>query len=116
AMTPLRIPWAAAPVWPSAWCRKFLSIDDETLEANWKPSEGDAQLRSPLYSPENALFRIDLPAHQSVSASGRQYERYLLIELRGPGLQKEGTYDWDQQLPGTGFLIWEVNEDVGRED
>jgi M6 family metalloprotease-like protein len=116
AVTPLRIPWAAAPVWPSAWCRKFLSIDGESLQQSWKASEGDAQLRSPLYSADNALFRIDLPTHQPVAASQRQYERYLLIELRGPGLQKEGTYDWDQQLPGTGFLIWEVNEDVGRQD
>jgi hypothetical protein len=42
--------------------------------------------------------------------------RYLLVELRGPALQKEGTFDWDACLPESGFLIWEVNEKVGRKD
>src|SRR5207248_3800199 len=25
-------------------------------------------------------------------------------------------FDWDDQLPGAGFLIWEIRENVGRRD
>ena len=108
--------WNLRPVWPSAWCRQFIGVDNRRIRLGQTSAEGDAQLVSPLNGEGKTFCRIDLPARASLLAGGPKFEHYLLIEFRGPGLQKPGTFDWDAALPGTGFLIWEISEDVGRLD
>jgi M6 family metalloprotease-like protein len=104
------------PVWPSAWCRQFLGVDGRGTRLWRVPAEGDAELVSPLNGEGKTFYRIDLPGRTLPLTNRPQYQRYLLVEFRGPRLQKNGVFDWDAQLPAAGFLIWEVSEDVGRFD
>jgi M6 family metalloprotease-like protein len=108
--------WNLRPVWPSAWCRQFLSVDRRGTELKRVRAEGDAQLVSPLNGEGKTFYKFDLPARPVPLSSRPLCQHYLLIEFRGPAQQKDGTFDWDGQLPGTGFLIWEISEDVGRLD
>lgn len=108
--------WSAKPTWPSAWCRKFLGVDHQGAFQRWESSEDDVRLVSPLHDQGKMFFRVDLPGQPNPVPQQSLCERYLLIEFRGPGQQKDGTFDWDAQLPGAGFLIWEINERVGRRD
>lgn len=115
-----QLPWDASPVWPSAWCRAYLTVDGNGIRvrSHAEVQEEEVTLVSPLGEGGNRFLRIDLPGRKHPLAGGLPAvcERYLLIEYRGPELQGLGVADWDSSLPNAGFLVWEVDEGVGRAD
>ena len=103
--------WHAVPVFPSAWCRQQLGFSargEVRYPAPGEPAlEDDVSLPSPLDVGPNSFVRFDLPPKEGSP-------HYLLVELRGPGLNQPPYYDWDQEFKKKGFLIWEIDESVGK--
>lgn len=114
------LPRRMEPCWASAWVRQHLGTDTGgTATFRWPenniPYGSEVDLYSPLRGVGTTCVRLELPGTvDSTSTSTQPFNKYLLIEFRGPGQAAPNRWDWDKNLPGKGFLIWEVNESVGH--
>lgn len=103
------------PVWPGAWVRRFLNPLSE-ITAERSPSPTTVQLTHALSSQEGKkILKLPIltPESGGTGSSTRQYERYLLVELRGAARPGE-TFLWDEPDCPRSFLVWDVDESVGR--
>lgn len=112
-------PMFRKPVMPSAWCRKLLLdqvFGSRPTKRILPPRSGEKAktdkvlgLTTPTIDP-SSFVRVELSTKEG-------YDHYLMVELRAEANpERLRTYDWDKDFGKGGFLIWEIDESVGRQE
>jgi len=115
------------PVYPMAWSRAFLGFDSVIVLREGTLVDILAAEVDPMIVPGNKIAKIPISEHEYYLIENRQMdtdgrETYHIADsvtsvFQGPGtFNKELTGEYDFLLPGSGMLIWHVDETVAAMD
>ncbi len=115
------------PVYPSAWSRAFLGFDSVVVMREGTPIDVLAAELDPVTHPGYRVIKIPITEHEYYLVENRQEDvdgkdTYLIADpvtsvFKGPGdFNKVLSGEYDYLLPGSGMLIWHVDETVAEKD
>lgn len=101
---------STGPVWPCSWVRERLGL---AVSNDLTPTAGNTEMTIALATGTANPGMAKIPLGWTrLAGAQREAEHYLLVKLRGQSLGNEHPL-WQEQIPGRGFLVWEVDETVG---
>ena len=115
------------PVYPMAWSRAFLGFDSVVVMRQGTSIDVVAAELDPILHPGNKIVKIPITEHEYYLIENRQIDvdgkdTYLIADpttsvFKGPGdIGKNLTGEYDYLLPGSGMMIWYVDETVAEDD